>query len=75
MAVAAYFCWYYPVGFYINTTAESTALRGFQAFLFLWMFMLFTSTFSHFAITWMPTAEVAGVLAALLWIFSLVFCG
>ncbi|CAG9988090.1 unnamed protein product, partial [Clonostachys byssicola] len=75
MAVAAYFCWYYPVGFYINTTAENTALRGFQVFLFLWMFMLFTSTFSHFAITWMPTAEVAGVLAALLWIFSLVFCG
>ncbi|PGH02399.1 hypothetical protein GX51_04707 [Blastomyces parvus] len=75
MAVLIYFCWYYPVGFVANTTAEDQAVRGFLSFLFLWMFMLFTSTFSHFAITWVPNAEIGGVIASLLWIFCLVFCG
>ncbi|CAH0021151.1 unnamed protein product [Clonostachys rhizophaga] len=75
MAALIYVCWYYPVGFVINTTADDQAIRGFLVFLFLWMFMLFTSTFSHFAITWMPSAEVAGILASILWMFCLCFCG
>ncbi|KAF4961927.1 hypothetical protein FSARC_9968 [Fusarium sarcochroum] len=75
MAVIVYFCWYYPVGFVINTTSDDQTIRGFLVFLFLWMFMLFTSTFSHFAITWVPNAEIGGVIASLLWIFCLIFCG
>ncbi|OJD10493.1 hypothetical protein AJ78_08513 [Emergomyces pasteurianus Ep9510] len=75
MAILIFFCWYYPVGFVMNTTAEDQTVRGFLVFLFLWMFMLFTSTFSHFAITWVPNAEIGGVIASLLWMFCLVFCG
>ncbi|KAL2689041.1 hypothetical protein Neosp_003092 [[Neocosmospora] mangrovei] len=75
MAVIMYFCWYYPVGFVQNTTSDDVSTRGFLVFLFLLMFMLFTSTFSHFAIVWIETAEEAGVLASLLWMLCISFCG
>ncbi|KAL3448042.1 ABC-2 type transporter-domain-containing protein, partial [Aspergillus insuetus] len=75
MSVLIYVCWYYPIGFVANTAVEDKEIKGFLVFLFLWMFMLFTSTFSHFAITWVPNAEIGGVLASLLWMFCLVFCG
>ncbi|KAM5361174.1 hypothetical protein ACJZ2D_013256 [Fusarium nematophilum] len=75
MAALMYFCWYYPVGFVQNTTSDNEAIRGFLIFLFLWMFMLFTSTFSHFVIAWIPTPESAGVLASLLWMLCIAFCG
>ncbi|KAF6824972.1 ABC transporter [Colletotrichum musicola] len=75
MAVLVYVCWYYPVGFLANTTPDDRDVRGLLAFLFLWMFMLFTSTFSHLAVTWAPNAEIGGVVASMLWMFCLVFCG
>ncbi|KAK9250566.1 ABC-2 type transporter-domain-containing protein [Lipomyces tetrasporus] len=75
MAMMIYFCWYYPVGFVSNTTSDDETVRGFLVFLFLWMFMLFTSTFSHFAVTWVPNSEIGGVIASLLWMFCLIFCG
>ncbi|KAH8686519.1 ABC-2 type transporter-domain-containing protein [Ilyonectria robusta] len=75
MAAIMYFCWYYPVGFVQNTTSDDQQIRGFLIFLFLLMFMLFTSTFSHFSITWIETAEEAGVLATLLWMLCIAFCG
>lgn len=51
MAVFIYFTWYYPIGLYQNASAtDAVALRGAQMFLFLWMFLLFTSTFSHMVI-------------------------
>ncbi|PVH97817.1 hypothetical protein DM02DRAFT_730276 [Periconia macrospinosa] len=75
MAVLAYLCWYYPVGFIQNTSSEDAAERGAQVFLFLLQYMLFTSTFSHFAIAWVATAETAGVLASLLWMLCISFSG
>ncbi|KAG4262351.1 multidrug resistance protein CDR1 [Fusarium proliferatum] len=75
MAVIIYFTWYYPVGFVRNTTSDDQAIRGFLVFLYLWMFMLFTSTFSHAAIVCIATAEEAGVIATLLWMLSISFCG
>ncbi|WAO87350.1 Hypothetical protein NCS54_00465600 [Fusarium falciforme] len=75
MAAIMYFCWYYPVGFVQNTTSDDVSTRGFLVFLFLLMFMLFTSTFSHFAIVWIETAEEAGVLASLMWMLCISFCG
>ncbi|KAF4949226.1 hypothetical protein FSARC_13532 [Fusarium sarcochroum] len=75
MALIMYFCWYYPVGFVRNTTADDQQIRGFLVFLFLWMYMLFTSTFSHFAIVCIGSAEEAGVLATLLWMLCISFCG
>ncbi|KAE8394416.1 ABC-2 type transporter-domain-containing protein [Aspergillus alliaceus] len=68
VAVLMYFCWFYPVGFTQNMTVEDVHIRGFLVFLFLWMFMLFVSTFSHLVITAMETPDTAGTLAALIWI-------
>ncbi|KAL4745768.1 hypothetical protein BDW72DRAFT_211010 [Aspergillus terricola var. indicus] len=67
MAVLLYFCWYYPVGFVQNTTTDDQAIRGFAVFLFLWVYLLFTSTMAHFAIFWIDLPETAGVLTSLLW--------
>lgn len=75
MAVLVHACWYYPVGFLANTTPGDRDVRGLLVFLFLWMFMLFTSTFSHLAVTWAPNAEIGGVVASMAWMFCLVFCG
>ncbi|KAM0591837.1 hypothetical protein ACHAQF_006332 [Verticillium nonalfalfae] len=75
MAVIIFVCWYYPVGFVMNTSPGDEHSRGLLVFFFLWMFMLFTSTFSHFSITWIPTADTAGVFASLLWMLCLCFCG
>lgn len=76
MATIAYLCWYYPVGFVQNTSSAADAIeRGGQVFLFLLQYMLFTSTFSHFCIAWVETAETAGVLATLLWLLCISFSG
>ncbi|KAJ6149147.1 hypothetical protein N7471_000346 [Penicillium samsonianum] len=75
MAVIMYFCWYYPVGFVRNTTPDDQAIRGFSVFLLLWVYLLFTSTFAHFAIFWIDLPEVAGVLTSLFWMLCILFCG
>lgn len=74
MAAIGYFCWYYPVGF-VQNAGSDVPVRGLLVFLFMWEFMLFTSTFSHFAIAWIDTSETAGVFATLLWMFCISFCG
>lgn len=80
-AAVAYVCWYYPVGFASLPDdpelfdLDTPELRGFLVFLFIAMFLLFTSTFSHMAIVWCETAETAGVLASLLYIFCISFSG
>ena len=75
MAVVMYFCWYYSVGFVRNTNPEDQAIRGFLVFLFLWAYLLLTSTFAHLAITWIDLPETAGVLTSLLWMLCILFCG
>ncbi|KAJ5382386.1 hypothetical protein N7517_000297 [Penicillium concentricum] len=75
MAIIMYFCWYYPVGFVRNTTPDDQAIRGFLVFLFLWVYLLFTSTFTHFAIFWIDLPETAGVLTSLFWMLCILFCG
>ncbi|KAF5665036.1 putative ABC1 transport [Fusarium denticulatum] len=75
MAVIMYFCWYYPVGFVRNTTPDDQAIRGFLVFLFLWTYLLFTSTFAHLAIVWIDLPETAGVLTSLFWMLCILFCG
>ncbi|KXJ86959.1 ABC-2 type transporter-domain-containing protein [Microdochium bolleyi] len=79
-AAIAYVCWYYPVGFSAlpggsGSSGDDLSLRGFLVFLFLTLFLLFTCTFSHMAIAWIETAETAGVLASLLYIFCIAFSG
>ncbi|KZZ87543.1 ABC-2 type transporter [Moelleriella libera RCEF 2490] len=75
MAILMYFCWYYPVGFIRNTTRDDRTIRGFLVFLFLWVYLLFTSTIAHMAIVWVDLPETAGVLTSLLWMLCILFCG
>ncbi|KAL6707692.1 Multidrug resistance protein [Coniothyrium glycines] len=76
MAVLIYFCWYYPIGLYRNATpTDAVTLRGFQEFLFVWMFLLFTSTFTHMVIAGMESAETGGNIANLMFSLCLIFCG
>ncbi|KAL5115853.1 Multidrug resistance protein [Pleosporales sp. CAS-2024a] len=76
MAVLIYFCWYYPIGLYRNAEpTDAVHLRGFQLFLFIWMFLLFTSTFTHMIIAAVDTAENGGNIANLLFTMCLLFCG
>lgn len=76
MAVLIFFCWYYPIGLYRNAEpTDSVNLRGFQLFLFVWMFLMFTSTFTHMVIAGIDSAETGGNLANLMFSLCLIFCG
>ncbi|TNY20426.1 xenobiotic-transporting ATPase [Rhodotorula diobovata] len=74
MAVIMYFCLYYPVGFYQNA-GDDVHIRGFLFFLFVWVFLLFTSTFAHMVIAFNDTAENGGNIANLAFSLCLIFCG
>ena len=61
MAVMAYFCWYYPIGLYQNAVSTHEVIsRGGLVFLFIWAFMMFTSTFTHILIAGIDSADSAG---------------
>ncbi|KAF2734272.1 putative multidrug resistance ABC transporter [Polyplosphaeria fusca] len=76
MSVLIFFTWYYPVGLYHNAEAtDAVALRGAQMWLFILMFLLFTSTFSHMVIAGLETAEAGGNIANLAFSLCLIFCG
>ena len=52
MAVVIFFCWYYPIGMYRNAIpAHQVHERGGLMFLFVLVFMLFTSTFTDMVST------------------------
>jgi ATP-binding cassette subfamily G (WHITE) protein 2 (PDR) len=76
MAVLIFFCWYYPIGLYRNAEpTDAVHLRGFQLFLFVWMFLIFTSTFTHMVIAGVESAENGGNIANLMFTLCLLFCG
>lgn len=76
MAVLMFVCWYYPVGLYRNAMeADQLHERSALIFLFLWAFLLFTSTFTDFIIAGFETAEAGGNIANLLFTLCLIFCG
>lgn len=76
MAVIMFFCWYYPVGLYRNALlADQVTERGALAFLFLWGFLIFGSTFTDLMIAGFETAEAGGNIANLIFTLCLLFCG
>ncbi|KAF2769646.1 putative multidrug resistance ABC transporter [Teratosphaeria nubilosa] len=76
MAIIIFFCYYYPIGLYNNAVPTDTVhIRGFQFFLFVWAFLMFTSTFTDMVVAGMADAETAGNIANLLFTMSLIFCG
>ncbi|TLD33327.1 hypothetical protein PspLS_00132 [Pyricularia sp. CBS 133598] len=76
MAVVMFFCWYYPVGLYRNAIlADQVTERGALSFLYLWGFLIFTSTFTDLMIAGFETAEAGGNIANLFFSLCLIFCG
>lgn len=76
MSVLLFATYYYPIGMYRNAkVAGQFNERGALMFLFVWSFLMFTSTFSTMIIAGMETAEAGGNLANLLFSLCLIFCG
>ncbi|VEU22722.1 DEKNAAC103794 [Brettanomyces naardenensis] len=72
----AYFCWYYPVGLYGNTTAtHTTAQRGFLTWLLIISFYVYASTMGQAAIAGVEKRESAAAIAMLCFTMSMSFCG
>jgi ABC-type multidrug transport system permease subunit len=76
MAVILYFTWAYPIGYYKNAIpTDAVHERGALLSLFVLEFLLFSSTFAHFVVAAMDTAETAGNIANLMFSLCLIFCG
>ncbi len=76
MAVFTFVAWYYPIGFYrYAELTNALAERGGTMFLFMWVYMLFMSTFGHMVQAGVDLAEIGGNYANLLFMISLIFCG
>ena len=72
----AFFCWYYPVGFYRNAEpTDQVNGRGVTMWLFLSAFYVYTSTMAHLCLSFNEVAENAGNTAVTLFTMCLLFCG
>ncbi|OBT92444.1 hypothetical protein VE01_09609 [Pseudogymnoascus verrucosus] len=75
-AALIFFCFYYPIGMYKDVVAaDQTTERGGLFFLFIWVFLMFTSTFTDLVIAGIETAEEGGNIANMLFSMCLIFCG
>ncbi|KAK4685860.1 ATP-binding cassette, subfamily G (WHITE), member 2, PDR, partial [Tremellales sp. Uapishka_1] len=71
-----FFCWYYPIGYYVNAVSTNTVhIRGFEMYLLMLEFFLFSSVSAIAAVAGMDSAETAGNIVNLLFSLCLVFCG
>lgn len=76
MALAAYLCWYYPIGLYQNAEiTHEVASRGGLTFLFIWAFMMFTSTSTHILVAGIDSADSAGSVGNICYMLCISFCG
>lgn len=79
MSVIVFVCWYYPIGLYKNAQnaigGSQMTERGGLMFLYVWAFLLFTSTFTDMVIAGIDTAETAGNVGNLMFSLTLIFCG
>ena len=76
MGVLCFFCWYYPIGLQQNgVIAGNLHGRGACAFLFVWVFLVFTSTFGHMIIAAFETADAAAAINNAFFILMFAFAG
>ncbi|KAL3427777.1 ABC transporter cdr4 [Phlyctema vagabunda] len=75
-SVIIFVCFYYPIGMQRNAQAAGqTVERGGLFFLFIWEFLIFTSTFTNMVIAGIETADGGSNLANTIFGLCLVFCG
>jgi ABC-type multidrug transport system permease subunit len=71
-----FFQWYYPPGFYRNAIETGQVHeRGALMWLFMIVFMIFTSTFTHMVVAGVELAETASFFANIMFSMCLIFCG
>jgi ABC-type multidrug transport system permease subunit len=76
MGVLCFVCWYFPIGLYRNAYAtDAVHSRAITVCLHVWMFFVFTSTFTYLVIAGLQSEEVGGVIVTLLFIMMYAFCG
>jgi ABC-type multidrug transport system permease subunit len=76
MAVLCFFVWYYPIGLYRNAElTDAVHSRGITTFLFVWLLLIFTSTFANMLIAGFESDEVAGAVGTLFMILLFTFNG
>ncbi|KAK2687582.1 hypothetical protein QWA68_013529 [Fusarium oxysporum] len=76
MAIFSFLLWYFPMGLYRNareTGAEHS--RATLVFLFIWLFFVFTTSFTFLIIAGIDSYEVAGGIVGLLTIIMFAFNG
>lgn len=78
-AIASLFMWalfYFPVGFYKNAEAAGQgAERGALTWLLFLVFLLWVSTFGHFCISFVSSADDGGNVANFMFVLAFFFCG
>ena len=76
MSVLAFFCWYYPIGFYRNAEPTNAVTeRGGIMYVLIMLFLSFTSTFSSMVIAAIENAETGSSIAQFMFSLCLVFNG
>lgn len=76
MSVPIFFSWYYPIGLYHNAEPTDAVIeRGGIMFLFILIFMIFTSTFSSMMIAGFDQPETGSNVAQLMFSLCLIFNG
>jgi ATP-binding cassette subfamily G (WHITE) protein 2 (PDR) len=72
----AFFCFYYPVGFYRNAEPTNQVnQRGAYAWFLSSLFFVFIGTFGQLCIAPLELADSAGNVASLCFMLCLTFCG
>ncbi|CAM9024106.1 unnamed protein product [Wickerhamomyces anomalus] len=78
VGTAAFFCFYYPVGFYNNASPSGTTAvnqRGAYAWFFNVLFYIYIGTTSHLVMAPLELTESAGNVGYLIFTLGLTFCG
>jgi ABC-type multidrug transport system permease subunit len=76
MAVPVFFSWYYPIGLYHNAEpTDAVVERSGIMFLFILLFLMFTSTFSSMMIAGIDQPETGSNIAQLMFSLCLIFNG
>jgi ABC-type multidrug transport system permease subunit len=76
MSVFSFLVWYFPMGLYRNAQPTGTEhSRSVTIFLFIWIFLIFTTSFAFLAIAGLDNAEIAGGVVGLVTIMMFTFCG
>lgn len=78
-AIASVLMWalfYFPVGFYKNAgAADQGTERGVLMWLLFLVFLLWVSTFGHFCISFVSSADDGGNVANFMFVLAFFFCG